>query len=112
MAAKTKKQLANALVTGYAKLYENKFASKPQFSRYAVLWGMQDLLEDYSYEELKDLLGYFFTLTRSSYSLENFYMNVHKIDESRKESERRRAERDKILKQTKKAVEELEQHGS
>lgn len=108
--AKTKKQLANALISQYSKLYQQKFASKPSFSRYAVMWGMLDTLEDYSYEEISSLLEYFFSLSRKSYKIENFYSNVHKMLESQEESERRRAERDKILEQTKRAVEEFEQH--
>lgn len=108
MASRTPKQISHGLITYYSNEYSNKFGYSPSFSRYAVSWGMIDLLSDYSPDEIKELLDYFLKCERKSYSLEHFYASIHKVKEGMEESKRRRAEREKLLKQTQKAVESFE----
>ncbi len=108
MAAKpaTKKQLANGIVTAYNKSYESKFARKSPVNRYSETWNAFNLLEDYSYTEVLDIIEYFFSLNRKSYEIKDFFSNFSDLISGKEESERRRAQRMKLLSQTKRLVEE------
>lgn len=103
--AKSERQVVHGLLTLYSKLYEIKFGKKPAMNRYQEAWGFKDILFDYSEQEVKDILQYFFTLNRSKYDLRTFFSNFSALIEGKQESERRRQERSKLLAQTKTLVE-------
>ena len=109
--AKSNKQVAQSLITFYSNCHLKRFGKKPAINRYSEVWGMSDLLLDYSEEEIKEIIEYFFRLDRSSHSTKNLYANFTKLIDGKKESESLREERRKLLKRTKEIVDAEENIG-
>lgn len=105
---RTPRQKANAVLTKFVQFYK-EYNKRIDFSRPAEVWGIIDLFNDYSEEQVYDVLEYYFTLNRNSYDPKNFCYKFHEILKSKEESDRRKADRKKLLEQTKRLVEEFEQ---
>lgn len=112
MAKKTEAQLAHMLLSDYASLYELKYKSKPTINRNKDTFGFKSMMYDLTYDEIVELLEYYFTLDINGHTLKHFYNNYDKYIEYQKEAKKDAADRRELREETKKRVEEWrKQHG-
>jgi hypothetical protein len=99
---------ANGLYTLYQKKYTEKYGRGPNGNRYRAKWGLRDMLEDYSYEDCKNIVEYYFRTGKQGHPIDFMLVNYDRIYEfmlERLEDERKREE---IRKQTEERVRETE----
>ncbi len=99
---------ANGLYTLYQKKYTEKYGRGPNGNRYRAKWGLRDMLEDYSYEQCKQIVEYYFRTGKQGHSIDFLLTNYDRVFEfmtERLEDERKREE---VRKQTEQKVKEME----
>lgn len=99
---------ANGLYTLYQKKYTDKYGRGPNGNRYRAKWGLRDMLEDYSYDQCKDIVEYYFRTGKQGHPIDFLLTNYDRVFEfmvERKEDERKREE---LRKQTEQNVREME----
>jgi hypothetical protein len=101
-------KLAHALVTKYSDLYEIKYNKKPTINRHREKWAMNDVIDSVGYDRARELLEYYFRVTKPGHPLTFFYYNFDKMDESMVKLQQDKERREFLLAQTKKMVEENE----
>ena len=101
-------KLAHALVTKYSDLYEIKYNKKPTINRHREKWAMNDVIDSVGYDRAKELLEYYFRVTKPGHPLTFFYYNFDKMDESMVKLQQDKERREFLLAQTKRMVEENE----
>jgi hypothetical protein len=75
----------------------NKFREK---------WAMQDVIDSVGYTRAKELLEYYFGLTKNGHPLQFFFYNFDKMDLVKTEIEKDKEKRRLLLEETKKMVEQ------
>lgn len=108
MATKTSNQEPHALITLYVSLFEDRYGKKPTLNRFREKWAMQDLIDSVGYSRAKDLIEYYFTLSKYGHPLNWFFYNFDKLDKLWKDIEDDKAHRDMLRSNTKAMVEERE----
>ena len=108
MATKTSNQEPHALITLYVSLFEERYGKKPTLNRFREKWAMQDLIDSVGYSRAKDLIEYYFTLSKYGHPLNWFFYNFDKLDKLWKDIEDDKAHRDMLRSNTKAMVEERE----
>lgn len=101
-------KLAHALVTKYSDLYEIKYNKKPTINRHREKWAMNDVIDSVGYDRAKELLEYYFRVTKPGHPLTFFYYNFDKMDDSMVKLQQDKERREFLLAQTKRMVEENE----
>jgi hypothetical protein len=101
-------KLAHALVTKYSDLYEIKYNKKPTINRHREKWAMNDVIDSVGYDRAKELLEYYFKVTKPGHPLTFFYYNFDKMDDSMVKLQQDKERREFLLAQTKRMVEENE----
>ena len=66
---------------------------------------MQDVIDTVGYDRAKELLKYYLALDRPSHPLQFFYYNFDKMDYVEKEIQKDKANRSRLLVETKRMVE-------
>lgn len=100
---------ANGLYTLYQKKYTEKYGRGPNGNRYRAKWGIRDMLEDYSYDDCKKIVEYYFRTGKQGHSIDFLLTNYDRVFEfmtERMEDERKREE---LRKQTEQKVREMEE---
>jgi hypothetical protein len=69
---------------------------------------MQDVIDSVGYDRSKELLDYYFKITKPGHPLTWFFYNFDKIDENMVKLQQDKERRKFLLEQTKKMVEENE----
>jgi hypothetical protein len=108
VATKTSNQEPHALITLYVSLFEDRYGKKPTLNRFREKWAMQDLIDSVGYSRAKDLIEYYFTLSKYGHPLNWFFYNFDKLDKLWKDIEDDKAHRDMLRSNTKAMVEERE----
>jgi len=108
VATKTSNQEPHALITLYVSLFEERYGKKPTLNRFREKWAMQDLIDSVGYSRAKDLIEYYFTLSKYGHPLNWFFYNFDKLDKLWKDIEDDKAHRDMLRSNTKAMVEERE----
>jgi hypothetical protein len=108
VATKTGNQEPHALITLYVSLFEERYGKKPTLNRFREKWAMQDLIDSVGYSRAKDLIEYYFTLSKYGHPLNWFFYNFDKLDKLWKDIEDDKAHRDMLRSNTKAMVEERE----
>jgi hypothetical protein len=101
-------KLAHALVSKYSDLYEIKYNKKPTINRHREKWAMNDVIDSVGYDRAKELLEYYFKITKPGHPLTFFYYNFDKMDENMVKLQQDKERREFLLAQTKKMVEDNE----
>ena len=94
------------LLSLYSNLYEEAYKSKPTINRYKEKWAMQDVIDSVGYDRAKQLLEYYFGLTKNGHPLQFFFYNFDKMDLVKTEIEKDKEKRRLLLEETKKMVEQ------
>lgn len=109
MAVNKQAQQANALLTQYTNLYEGRYKTKPTINRYKEKWAMIDVIESVGYDRAKDILEYYFKMTRTGHPLQWYFYNFDRLDETMRDKEKDEEKRAALRAATKARVEEYKE---
>jgi hypothetical protein len=94
------------LLSLYQSLFKEKYGRVPTINKFREKWAMQDVIDSVGYDRAKELLEYYFSLTKNGHPLQFFFYNFDKMDALKLEIERDKEKRRLLLEETKKMVEE------
>lgn len=94
------------LIGLYQSLYKEKYNKVPTMNKFREKWAMQDVIDSVGFERAKELLVYYFSTGKSGHPLQFFYYNFDKIDSLKKEIDKDKVNRIRLLAETKNMVEE------
>ena len=94
------------LLTMYQNLYKDKYGKAVTINKFREKWAMQDVIDSVGFDRAKELLEYYFGLTKNGHPLQFFFYNFDKMDELKKEIEKDKERRRLLLEETKKMVEQ------
>ena len=94
------------LLSIYSSLYEEIYKVKPTINRYKEKWAMQDVIDSIGFDRSKDVLIYYFQTGKNRHPLNFFYNNFERIEDMMMQIKEDKANRSRMLKETKKMVEE------
>jgi hypothetical protein len=96
-----------ALLSLYEKLYSEKYNKVARLNKFKEKWAMQDVIESVGYERARELLEYYFRVTKQGHPLQWFFYNFDRLDDMLIQSEEDARRRQKLREDTKKMVEEM-----
>ncbi len=103
---------AFGLIDFYVKEYEKKYGVRPAMNRFKRQWHFAAMIDDYGFEEAKNIIQYFFTTCRRAPKIEDLLYNYEDLKEMRDAEILDIEHRKKVREQTRRMVEEWEQtHG-
>ena len=94
------------LLSIYSSLYEEIYKVRPTINRYKEKWAMQDVIDSIGFDRSKDVLIYYFQTGKNRHPLNFFYNNFERIEDMMMQIKEDKANRSRMLKETKKMVEE------
>ncbi len=94
------------LLTLYQNLYKEKYGRVVTINKFREKWAMQDVIDSVGYDRAKELLEYYFGLTKNGHPLQFFFYNFDKMDSLKIEIEKDKEKRRLLLEETKKMVEQ------
>lgn len=94
------------LLSLYSNLYEEAYKSKPTINRYKEKWAMQDVIDSIGFDRSINVLEYYFKTGKNRHPLNFFYNNFERIEDMMMQIKEDKANRSRMLKETKKMVEE------
>lgn len=93
-------------MTLYQNLYKDKYNKAVTINKFREKWAMQDVIDSVGYDRAKQLLEYYFGLTKNGHPLQFFFYNFDKMDLVKTEIEKDKEKRRLLLEETKKMVEQ------
>ncbi len=93
------------LIGLYLSMYKQKYNKAITINKFREKWAMQDVIDSVGYERAVELLRYYFSTNKTGHPLNFFYNNFDKIDNLKKEIEKDKINRSRLLGETKKMVE-------
>lgn len=94
------------LLTLYQNLYKDKYGHAVTINKFREKWAMQDVIDSVGFDRAKELLEYYFGLTKNGHPLQFFFYNFDKMDALKIEIEKDKEKRRLLLEETKKMVEQ------
>jgi hypothetical protein len=94
------------LIGLYQSLYKEKYNKVPTMNKFREKWAMQDVIDSVGFDRAKELLVYYFSTGKSGHPLQFFYYNFDKIDALKKEIDKDKVNRIRLLEETRNMVEE------
>ncbi len=94
------------LLTMYQNLYKDKYGRTITINKFREKWAMQDVIDSVGFDRAKDLLEYYFGLSKNGHPLQFFFYNFDKMDMLKLEIEKDKEKRRLLLEETKKMVEQ------
>ena len=94
------------LISLYQNLYKDKYGRAITINKFREKWAMQDVIDSVGFDRAKELLEYYFGLTKNGHPLQFFFYNFDKMDALKKEIEKDKEKRRLLLEETKKMVEQ------
>ena len=94
------------LLSLFQNLYKEKYGKAPSINKFREKWAMQDVIDSVGYTRAKELLEYYFGLTKNGHPLQFFFYNFDKMDALKIEIEKDKEKRRLLLEETKKMVEQ------
>ncbi len=104
--AKADSKQPYALLSLYEKLYSDKYQKTARLNKFKEKWAMQDVIESVGYERARELLEYYFRVTKQGHPIQWFFYNFDRLDDMLIQSEEDMRRRQKLRQATKKMVEE------
>ena len=93
-------------MTLYQNLYKEKYGRVANINKFREKWAMQDVIDSVGFDRAKELLEYYFGLTKNGHPLQFFFYNFDKMDALKTEIEKDKEKRRLLLEETKKMVEQ------
>ena len=103
---KDEAKLAYSLVSLYCALYKETYKKPPIVNKYREKLAMQDVIDSVGYDRSKELLEYYFKITKSGHPLQWFFYNFEKLDLTLSQTQEDKTRRELIRSKTKFMVEE------
>ena len=100
------------LLNLYDKQYRERYDKKPFYNRFKEKWAMQDVIDSVGIDRAKELIVYYFKVTKPGHPLTWFFYNFDKLDDMLQKVEADNQRRKYLLEQTKRMVEESEHRSS
>jgi hypothetical protein len=94
------------LIGLYQNLYKEKYGRVPTMNKFREKWAMQDVIDSVGFDRAKELLIYYFSLTKNGHPLQFFFYNFDKMDALKIEIQKDKEKRRLLLEETKKMVEQ------
>ena len=94
------------LISLYQNLYKDKYGKMPKLNKFREKWAMQDVIDSVGFDRARQLLEYYFNLTKGGHPLQFFYYNFDRMNNTIEDVEADRERRRLLLEETKKMVEE------
>ena len=94
------------LLSLFQNLYKEKYGKAPSINKFREKWAMQDVIDSVGFDRAKELLEYYFKLTKHGHTIQFFLYNFDKMDTVRTEIEKDKEKRRLLLEETKKMVEQ------
>lgn len=98
------------LIGLYQALYKERYNKSISLNKFREKWAMQDVIDSVGFDRAKELLIYYFSTSKVGHPIQFFYYNFDKIDQVKKEIDRDRLNRNMLLEETKRMVEENNEH--
>lgn len=98
------------LIGLYQSLYKERYGKTVSLNKFREKWAMQDVIDSVGFERAKELLIYYFSTSKVNHPISFFYYNFDKIDQVKKEIDRDKQNRSMLLEETKRMVEESNEH--
>lgn len=95
-----------ALLSLYEKLYSERYSKVARLNKFKEKWAMQDVIESVGYDRARELLEYYFRVTKQGHPIQWFFYNFDRLDDMLIQSEEDTRRRQKLREATKKMVEE------
>jgi len=95
------------LLSLYERLYSEKYNKVARLNKFKEKWAMQDVIESVGYDRARELLEYYFRVTKQGHPLQWFFYNFDRLDDMLIQSEEDARRRQKLREATKKMVEEM-----
>lgn len=95
-----------ALLSLYESLYLDKYSKKPRINKYKEKWAMSDVIDSIGYERARELLFYYFKVTKQGHPIQWFLYNFDRLDDMFVQSQEDELRRKKMREATKRMVEE------
>ena len=103
---KDEAKLAYGLISLYCVLFKEHYKKPPVVNKYREKWAMQEVIDSVGYDRAKNLVEYYFKITKTGHPLTWFFYNFEKLDISLQEKEQDKTRRELIRAKTKSMVEE------
>ena len=84
------------------------YNAKPTINRYKEKWAMQDVIDSIGFDRAKDALYYYFETGKNRHPLNFFYNNFERIEDMMMQIKEDKANRSRLLQETKKMIEDNE----
>jgi hypothetical protein len=94
------------LLSLYQNLYKEKYGKAPSINKFREKWAMQDVIDSVGFDRAKELLEYYFNLTKHGHTIQFFLYNFDKMDTVKTEIEKDKEKCRLLLEETKKMVEQ------
>ena len=94
------------LISLYLSLYKERYNKSLTVNKFREKWAMQDVIDSVGFDRAKELLEYYFHLTKHGHTIQFFLYNFDKMDTVRTEIEKDKEKRRLLLEETKKMVEQ------
>ena len=94
------------LISLYQNLYKDKYGRAITINKFREKWAMQDVIDSVGFDRAKELLVYYFKISKSGHPLQFFFFNFDKMDVMEIEIRRDQARRRLLMEETKKMIEE------
>lgn len=104
--AKEDSKLTYSLLSLYETLYAQRYSKKPRINKYKEKWAMGDVIDSIGYDRARELLEYYFKVTKQGHPLQWFFYNFDRLDDMLLQSQEDQLRRKKMREATKKMVEE------
>ena len=102
--AKEDSKLTYSLLSLYETLYTQKYSKKPRINKYKEKWAMGDVIDSIGFDRAKELLQYYFKVTKQGHPLQWFFYNFDRLDDMLLQSQEDELRRKKMREATKKMV--------
>jgi hypothetical protein len=103
---KDEAKLAYGLVSLYCVFFKETYKKNAVVNKYREKWAMQDVIDSVGYDRAKELIEYYFKITKSGHPISWFFYNFEKLDIALQEKQQDKTRREVIRSKTKIMVEE------
>ena len=93
------------LISFYQSLYKQKYGAMPKINKFREKWAMQDVIDSVGIDRAKEILVYYFSLSKGGHPLQFFFYNFDRMDAAIAEVEKDKERRRLLLEETKHMVE-------
>lgn len=104
---------AHALSTYFGKKFKERYGYEQKFNRNKARWSWDNLLMDYTLDETKALIDYYFeTVSPNNHNLDWFFYNYDKLAEAKEKTDADRKRLEVIREASRKRSEEWRKKNS